>query len=75
MVGGVAEGAKSGTSVLGKEGKTGSGRGCRVQNLAGECRMSLGGRNPSGTLNLPSSTLNLLSLLLWDKRDRQQGQL
>lgn len=57
MVGGVAEGAKSGTSVLGKEGKTRSGRGCGVQNLAGYPLMSLGNRSPKDTLALPSTLL------------------
>lgn len=42
MVGGVAEEAKSGTSVLGKEGNTRSDRGCRAQDLAGEPLTSFG---------------------------------
>lgn len=57
MVGGVAEGAKSGTSVLGKEGKKRSGGGRGVQNLAGDSLMSLGNRIPSDTLALPSKLL------------------
>lgn len=63
MVGGVAEGAKSGTSVLGKEGKTRSGEGCGVQNLAGDSLMSLGNRIPNDTLALPSTLLGEV----WDR--------
>lgn len=66
MVGGVAEGAKSGTSVLGKEGKERSGRGRGVQNLAGDSLMSLGNRIPNDTLALPS-------MLLREERDRCQA--
>lgn len=65
MVGGVAERAKSGTSVLGKEGKTRSGRGHGVQNLAGDSLVSLGKRIPNDTLALPST-------LLGEEQDRCQ---
>lgn len=66
MVGGVAEGAKSGTSVLGKERKARSGRGRGVQNLAGDSLMSLGNRIPNDTLALPS-------MLLREERHRCQA--
>lgn len=66
MVGGVAEGAKSGTSVFGKEGKTRSCRGRGAQNLTGEPLVSLGYRNPNDTLPLPG-------VLLGEERDRRQA--
>jgi len=57
MFGGVAEGAKSGPPMLGKERKTRSGRGHGVQNMAGEPLASLGYVNPNDTLPLPSMLL------------------
>lgn len=66
MVGGVAEGAKSGSSVLGKEGNTRSGRGRRALDLDGEPLTSLGYRNPNDTLPLPGT-------LLGEGRDRCQA--
>ena len=66
MVGGVAEGAKSGTSALGKEAKTRSGRGRGAQNLAEEPLVSLGYGNPD-------DTLPLLSTLLGEEWDRCQA--
>lgn len=57
MVGGVAEAAKLGTSVLGKEGNMRSVRGHRAQNLAGE---------PLTSSPLPGAPL-------WEEGDRCQA--